>query len=138
MPASWTRYRLDDLAVLAAELGFPCERVDDNRLDVSVHDAVLAFRNLVDENDTLVGFDGTPWHSHGIVMFGTGETTYVEYDELDILIGLGSGDLLIFSRFDEGLLRDRWLAHKSDVVDDPRYMQPGEEIRIHRLRQKTT
>jgi hypothetical protein len=113
-------------------------RVDDNRLDVTLHDAVLAFCNLVDEDDTLVGFDGTPWHSHGIVMFGTGEATYVEYDELDILIGLGTGDLLIFSQLVNGVLRDRWLAHKTDVVDDPRHMQPGEEIRIYRLGLKST
>ena len=76
-------YRLDELAKLASEQGLEWRRVDDNRLDVTVAtDAVLAFCNLVDENDTLVGFDGTPWHSHGVVQFMTGASTYIECDEL--------------------------------------------------------
>ncbi len=100
-----------------------------------LEDAVLTFFNLIEESDTLVGFDGTPWHSHGIVSFGIGDASYVEYDEFDILIGLGLGELLVFSRFVDGVLRDRWIAHKSDAVDDHRNMEPGEEVCIYRLKQ---
>jgi hypothetical protein len=127
------RYRLDELAALASELGLESRRVDANRLDVILQGAVLAFCNLP-EDDTLVGFDGTPWHAHGVVLFGTGNATQIECDELDILIGLGSGDLLVLSRFLDGELRDRWIAHRDEPLD-LHYMEVGEEIRVFRLRE---
>ncbi len=135
MSDSPTRYRLNELAVLATELGFSSRRVDENRLNVTLEDAVLEFFNMIEESDTLVGFRGTPWHYHGSVTFGTGDATYVDYDEFDLLIGLGLGELLIFSQFVDGVLRDRWIAHKSDTLDDARYLEPGEEVRIYRLKQ---
>lgn len=126
-------YRLDELAKLASEQGLEWHRVDDDRLDVTVAtDAVLAFCNLVDENDTLVGFDGTPWHSHGVVQFMTGPSTYIECDELDILIGLGSGDLVIVTQYLHGELKDRWIAHKDEPLD-LQYIEAGEELRAFRL-----
>lgn len=129
-----TTYRLDELAKLASEQGLECRRVDDNRLDVMLaSDVVLAFFNLVDENDTLVGFDGTPWHSHGAVQFMTGASTYIECDELDILVGLFSGELVIVSQYLHGELKDRWLAHKDEPLD-LQHIEPGEELRAFRLR----
>ncbi len=126
-------YRLDELAKLASEQGLEWRRVDDNRLDVTVAtDVVLAFCNLVDENDTLVGFDGTPWHSHGVVQFMTGASTYIECDELDILIGLASGDLVVVTQYLHGELKDRWIAHKDEPLD-LQYIEAGEELRVVRL-----
>lgn len=53
-------YRLDELAKLASEQGLEWRRGDDNHVDVTVAtDSVPAFCNLVDENDTLVGVDGS-------------------------------------------------------------------------------
>lgn len=129
-------YRLDELAALAADLGFESRRADADRLDVSISGAVLAFCNLRQEQDTLIGFEGTPWHSHGTVLFQTGQDTYVECDELDILIGLASGDLVILTEYTNGALRDRWLAHHLESFN-VKHMQPGDEIRILRLPEKT-
>lgn len=126
-------YRLDELAQLCGELGLEAQRVDPNRLEVQLFaGCVLAFCNLVKEDDTLVGFDGTPWHAHGAVLFNTGGATYTECDELDILVGLGSGELLIVSRFLNGELADRWVAHKDEPLD-VKYVEPGEELRAYRL-----
>lgn len=126
-------YRLDALAKLARELGLASERVNADRLDVIIHDGCrLAFCNLPGEGDTLVGFDGTPWHSHGIVSFLAGSPQYVECDELDILIGLGSGDLLVVSQFIDGDLKDRWIEHRAEPFD-LKYVQPNEELRVFRL-----
>jgi hypothetical protein len=126
-------YRLDELAKLAAELGLESRRVDANRLGVCLTaDCILDFWNLVDPEDTLVGFDGTPWHSHGVVPFTTGPATYVECDELDILVGLGCGELVVVSRYSQGQLVDRWLAHKQEPLD-LEYMEAGEELRVYRL-----
>jgi hypothetical protein len=100
---------------------------------VIIRDAYrLAFCNLPAEDDTLVGFDGTPWHSHGIVSFLAGSPEYVECDELDILIGLGSGDLLVVSQFLDGNLKDRWIEHKNEPLDI-KYLQPNEELCVFRL-----
>jgi hypothetical protein len=124
------QYRLDELAVLATEMGLAATRVDADRLDITIQeDCVLAFCNLPDENDTLVGFDGTPWHSHGIVQFLTGRGTYVECDELAILIGLGAGELVVVSQLHDGKLRDRWIAHKQEDLE-LHYMRSGDELRV--------
>jgi hypothetical protein len=126
-------YRLDELAELASELGLTSERVSADRLDVVIGDGYrLAFCNLPAEGDTLVGFDRTPWHSHGMVSFLAGSPEYVECDELDILIGLGSGDLLVVSQFVDGNLKDRWIEHKNEPLD-LKYLQPNEELCVFRL-----
>lgn len=129
------RYRLEELAALAAELGLEARRMDADRLDVILEDAVLAFCNLPKDADSLVGFDGTPWHSHDLVQFSTGEASYIECDELEILIGLGSGELVVVSQFVDGVLRDRWIAHRDEPLD-LQYIQPGEELRVLRLPEK--
>ena len=55
--------RLNKIAELCTEHGYKTNMPDENRIDVSIHDdCILSFLNLVEENDTLLGFDGTPWH----------------------------------------------------------------------------
>ena len=125
-------YRLDELAKLAAELGFEARRVDGDRLDVVIDDAVLAFCNLSKDADSLVGFDGTPWHSHDRVQFMTGQNSYLECDELEILIGLRSGELMIVSELVRGVLRDRWITHRDEPLE-LRYIEPGDELRVRRV-----
>ena len=106
---------------------------DTNRIDVSIReDCILSFLNLIDESDTLVGFDGTPWHSHGIVQFMTGSNTYIECDELDIIIGLISGELLIVSQYLKSTLTDRWIMHKDEPFD-LKHIEAGEELKIYCL-----
>ena len=106
---------------------------DKTQIDVKIfEDCILSFLNLVDENDTLVGFDGTPWHSHGIVQFMTGSNTYIECDELGIIVGLVSGELLIVSQFLNSILTDRWIIHKDEPLAH-KYMEAGEELIIRRL-----
>lgn len=123
-------YRLQELAALARELNFPTRRVHLHQLDVTIGDGcILTFSNLPAENDTLVGFDGTPWHSHGLVQFLTGDATYIDCDELAILVGLGTGELVIVSQVFDGQLRDRWIAHRNERLD-VRHIQPGEELRV--------
>ena len=126
------QYRLDELTKLARECGLESRRVDADRLDVTIQDGcILAFCNLLD--NTLVGFEETPWHSHGIVQFGTGGATYVECDELAILIGVGSGELVVASNFLDSRLSDRWLAHRREPLN-LEYMEPAGEMRVLRLR----
>ncbi len=126
-------YRLNKIAELCSEHGFKTDMPDKNRIDVTIReDCVLSFLNLVDENDTLVGFDGTPWHDHGTVEFMTGPNTSIECDELDIIIGLVSGELLIVNQYLNSILTDRWIMHKKEPLD-LKYIEAGEELKICRL-----
>lgn len=126
-------YRLGELAKLSSELRLESQRVGENRLDIRLAaNCVLGFYNLVDDDDTLIGFEGTPWHAHGVVQFMTGKNTFLDCDELDILVGLGSGELVVMSQYLGGDLKDRWLAHKGEPLD-LRYIQPGEELRVLRI-----
>ena len=127
------KYRLDDIAKLCNENDLRVQRPDEDRIDVHIRDdCVLSFLNLVEEKDTLVGFDGTPWHSHGVVQFVTGTNTYIECNELDIIIGLVCGELLVISRYLRAVLVDRWIAHKDELLD-VKYIEAGEELKVYRL-----
>lgn len=126
-------YRLSNIVELCSENGLSVNQPDENRVDIDIHDdCVLSFINLVDEQDTLVGFDGTPWHAHDIVQFMTGPDTYIECDEFDIIIGLVSGELLIASRFMKSKLVDRWIIHKNERLS-LKYIEPGEELNVYRM-----
>jgi hypothetical protein len=125
-------YRLDEILTLSDELGFTSKRIDDNRVEVEFDsDGTLVFLNMPEENDTLIGFDGTPWHGHDKLMLMTDEATYIELDELDILLAIKSGEVVILSRYVSGELTDRWLAHKDEKVD-LKYIEPNEEMRVKR------
>ena len=47
----------------------------------------LCFLNL-EGVDSVVGFEGTPWHAHGLVPFTTVPPEFIECDELDLLTQL--------------------------------------------------
>ncbi len=126
-------YDLDTLEELSNELGFITTRISIDTLEVKIYnDIVLVFSNLPDEDDTLMGFKGTPWHGHYKMTFMTSKGAYVEFDELDIVQRIKDGDLLINEMYIYNELKDRWLSHKEEGVD-LKYMEPGEEIRIHRV-----
>ena len=123
-------YRLDSMEGRAAELGLRTRRVDADRLDVTLwDDCTLTFANMRDEEDSLVGFDGTPWHSHGEVEFLTSPASSVTYDELDLLIAIAAGELVIITEYAQGVVRDRLLAHKAAPLDVS-YVRPGDEVRV--------
>jgi len=57
-------------------------------------------------------------------------------DDLEILIALGTGDLVVVSEYLDGKLLDRSLAHRQTGAE-LRDVQPGAEIRIFRLRDRS-
>ncbi len=74
------RYRLDEILDACREFGVTSERIDKDRVDVVLEPGcTLSFLNL-DGVDSLVGFDGTPWHSHDLVPFTTIPPEYIECD----------------------------------------------------------
>jgi hypothetical protein len=128
-------YDLETLEALSHELNFVCSRISSETsdvLEISLSEQIiLEFHNLHAQEDTVMGFKGTSWHSHGKLMLMRDEAAYAELDELDILQGLKAGDLLILEQYLDHTLHDRWLAHKKDKID-VQYIQANEEIRIRR------
>lgn len=126
-------YDLATLQELSAELGFTCSRLSVDELEVLIEPNVaLVFQNMRDEEDTLIGFRDTGWHSHGTLMLMLSDRTYVELNELDIVQNLKAGHIVIVEMHVAGELRDRWLAHREEKQDVKR-IAAGEEIRIRRL-----
>lgn len=125
------RYELDLILQLCHELGLPA-LLTDERAEITLgHGVALWFQNAERDEDCLVGFEDTPWHTHDYLLFSDAKGYYVELDYLDIVTGLKDGQILICEQWQDGALRDRWLIHR-DFNNEFKYMREGEELRIWR------
>lgn len=132
MPVEFMSYDLKEIQTRCAELGISNELELPQRLSVFVGGGVvLVFENSEEEEDCLVGFNGTPWHTHDEFMFVGQEGRYVELDSLGLISGLADGSVLICELWKESALTDRWLIHR-DFNNEYKYMEVGEEIRVWR------
>ena len=132
-------FKLIEATCLKQGLSF--NRISENEIEVTIAPKmVLLIANEDDGTDTSVGFRDVPSHWHGSLTLVTGESTYVEYDPSEVLVGLTSGHVIVVTQYLKGQLQDRWLAHRDEKMD-VRYMEPEEELRIYRaaaLRDGTT
>ena len=125
------RYDLDMIKDLCNELGLQSTARSSDEVAVELDEGVvLIFINAAREEDSLVGFEGGEWHYHDDLMC-SGHGFHVVLGYLDVLTGLADGTVLICENWICGELRERSLVHR-DFVDEFRYMQDGEEIRIRR------
>jgi hypothetical protein len=123
------QYDLDMVRDLCDELGLQRTSVSGDPVQIQVAEgAELVLQNLPDD-DSLIGFSDTGWHSHGDLMFADARGYYVELTYLDVLTGLADGSVLICELWRPDGLEDRWLTHK-DFANDFQYMQAGDEIRV--------
>jgi hypothetical protein len=128
-------YDLVLIAELCTDLGFAHESVLGKSVTVALAlGTKLRFENYANEQDAsddcVVGFEGTPSHSHGdLDFYARGQQ--LELNALEVLWGIADGTVLICERWTQGKLADRWLVHK-DFVDEFQHLDPGEEIRIRR------
>jgi hypothetical protein len=107
-------------------------RLSENQVEVDCGPgAVLCIVNSPDDSDSLIGFQGTPWHTHGDLMFNDAAGLYVEMKLDELLAGLANGQVLICELWRDGTLHDRYLAH-ARLNDELLYVQPGEELRFFR------
>jgi len=124
------QYDLEMIADLCDELFFPHRMSTPNEVLVELETGVeLVFLNWPDEDDCLMGISGTDWHTHGSLTCADRHGHYVELTYLDVLTGLADGTVLLCELWRSDGLADRWIGHK-DFLDDFRYMEKGEEIRV--------
>jgi len=123
-------YDIEVLELACATYHLPFVRISIDEIEITLApDCFLQFANLPDEDDTYVGFKGTPWHSHGNVMFMTSTNTCIECSEIEIIELIAAGILLIVTQLQAGELKDRWLSHREEPLD-LRDLQPNDELRI--------
>jgi hypothetical protein len=126
------RYDLNFLSEYCREIGLVARIADPSALEVFLgNGAVLCFRNSECEEDCLMGFFGTPWHTHGDLMFADPRGHYIEMDPLNLLSGLRNGTVLVCEQHVDQTLADRWLTH-SEYNDEFRHLGPREWIIVRR------
>jgi hypothetical protein len=126
-------YDLEAIVSECASRNLACMRVSENEVEITLEpDCILFFANLVDEQDTMVGFKDTPWHSHGELTVMTSDDMSAELDPVEIVKLLSTGALLIASQWIDGKIHDRWLMHREDSLDT-KYLEPKEEIRVKQI-----
>jgi len=126
------RYDLPLIQERCQEIGLP-SRLQGESLEIELKPGVmLRFLNASRDEDCLVGFDGTQWHTHGDLVFAGGQGAYVEMSILDVVAGLKDGSILVCERWNDGQLKDRCLVHR-DYNDEFKFMSEGEEIKVWRV-----
>jgi hypothetical protein len=117
---------------LCHEVGLCAHMETDRSVKVDVGEGtVLCFKNAESEDDCLIGFEGTPWHTHGDLMFADARGNYVELDYLELVVSLKEGRVLICERQVDGRIVDQWLIHH-EYNDEFKDIQAGERITARR------
>jgi hypothetical protein len=125
------RYDLKLIHDLCVEVGFHSHIQSEDRIEIELgKGAILLFLNAAHDEDCLVCFEGTPWHTHDTIMFADNDGRNIEVDYLNLVTGLKNGLILICESWIEGQLSDRWLIHR-DYNDELRYLSKNEEIRVY-------
>jgi hypothetical protein len=89
------RYDLALIREFCREIGLPA-RTGDQCVEVDLgQGALLCFQNAAREEDCLIGFLDTPWHTHDNLMFADARGNTIELDYLDLLTGLTEGRVLV-------------------------------------------
>ena len=121
---------LDELVKIAQAGSFEHERLSPKEVRVTVgSELVLSFVNLPEEDDTLIGFLGCPWHYHDELCLQVDQETYQNFGPEEVLPALKDGSLLVVESWLGGKLRDRWLTHRRQAID-VLYLDPNEELRV--------
>ena len=128
------QYDLEMVVDLCDELGMSHRKTARNEVIVELEANIeFVFLNFLDTDDCLMGFVGAEWHTHGDVEFSDRHGYCIELTYLDVLTGLADGTVLMCELWRPGRLADRWISHK-DFVDEFRFMQEGDEVRVRPLR----
>lgn len=127
------RYDLNKIHARCEKIGLNSTLRSAEELAVELaKGVVLRFYSSQKGGDGMVQFEGTPWHSHGALIFTDSHGYETEMRFLDIVSGLAEGRILVCEKWSRGELVDRWLDHQ-DYVGPFRHMKEGDEVRIWRI-----
>lgn len=125
-------FDLDEIERCGKNLELVCHHENDQILVEVMPSVRLCFVNLYEQQDNLIGFKDTSWHTHGFVEVMTSRSTSLTYGAVSVLKALKSGELLIAARYLGDALDDRWIVHKS-YIDDGEWLEAGFELRYSRI-----
>ena len=126
------RYDIRRIYQACLDLGLAAQSVSDQSIEINLgHGAVLLFQNDDQDEDCLMGFQDTPWHTHDDLMFADARGNYVELNYLDLLRALREGLVLICELRTDGILVDRSLIH-SEYNDEFRFLRQGDQVSVRR------
>ena len=126
-------YDLEAIEAECAAQQLACQRVSEHEVEITLEpNCVLYFANLIEEDDTMIGFKDTPWHSHDDLTVMTSVDTSAEFSPVEVIKLLSGGVLLVVSQWIDGILHDRWLTHRDDRLD-LKYLDPNEELRVRQM-----
>jgi hypothetical protein len=130
------RFDLEMICELCSEVGLHCIRRSSDEVMIRLEaEAKLLFCNEPNDDDSFIGFEGTPWHTHDELMCSDRHGYHIELNFLDVISGIADGTVLICELWVCGKLADRWLVHR-DFVNEFRHLQNGDEIRVRPVSKK--
>ncbi len=127
------RYELDLIQQLCKELELSNSRKID-RVEIALNqNAVLCFQNAANEEDCLIGFDGTPTHYHDALIFSDAKGNFIELNYLELITSIKDGQMIVGERWLNGEIQDRWLEHRNfnDLTSELKYASLGEELKFY-------
>ncbi len=101
----------------------------ENLVKVMLEEDIYLFFENIEEDDCIIGFEGTPWHFHGDIQFCDGRGYYLDVNYIDIITEIINGTILVCENWMNDKLEDRYLIH-NELNDEFKYMRPTEKIII--------
>lgn len=130
-------FDIDIVYEAALEANFPLGHRNPNMIEVLLTSTeTLVFEDLVDQDDTIIYFKTSSWHSHGD-LFCEHYETEVEFVPMEILRDLRSGKLLITKHQFPNDQIDMSLQFGDQMGDVNYYLGAGEAIAFRRLAPNT-
>ena len=119
---------IDAIKELLSKEGIAYRKVGDRiRIDLPNSFGELEI-GVLDDNDTVVGLVGYPWHTHGDVLLYYGGSNEVEAIA-GFVSGIFKGKHILVELLKDGKSIDK--AIYDDRQSALKYLQPGEEVRIY-------
>lgn len=120
---------LDTILEQALAWGYDATKPQEDTVEVRLGAGErLQFVALPDD-DFLIGFADTAWHTHLPAYLEGCDGSTAGYDCYELLAAAAVGDLIVIDLFEAGALSDRWLQHRSGSLTSD-YPQAGEELRV--------
>lgn len=125
-----TPYNLRAVEDVCRYLSIQTEVTSDEVRVMLEADVTLTVANWPEEQDTFLGFDDVPWHTHDRLILMTGPDTSVSYAPDELILAIFTGDVFLVTEKRDGRVSDRWFIHKNERLD-LKWLRAGDEITVN-------